>query len=181
MTAIDKNELLDHLEERVEAHLRIALEVFQNSSSDTLLRPAAGGGWSIAQCLEHLNRYGLYYIPRIHQALQQAAHQQGGTFTSGWLGRYFTRRMSPDTGAKKMRAFKEYVPPVQLEAHAVVATFIRQQEDLLDCLEKARKADLGSCRIPVSILPWIKLKVGDIFPIVIEHDERHVRQAKRNV
>ncbi|HVW60922.1 MAG TPA: DinB family protein [Puia sp.] len=181
MKLVDKDQLLDALEEKVNAHLDAAVRVYQNLHSDLLLKPAVDGGWSIAQCLGHLNRYGDYYIPLIRQALsRQAGLVQGGVFKSGFLGNYFTRLMDPDTGKKKMKAFKAYSPAVVLDAHAVVAEFIRQQEILLICLQWARRADLNKQRIPVSILPWLKLKLGDVLQFVIAHDERHMRQAMRN-
>jgi len=181
MKPVDKDQLLDVLEERVNDHLGSAIKVYQNMSCDLLLRPAADGGWSIAQCLVHLNRYGDYYIPLIRQGLgKQSKCVQGGMFKSSFIGRYFTRLMDPDTGKKKMRAFKEYTPAVELDAHAVVAEFIRQQELLLTCLHWARKTDLNKPRIPVSILKWLKLKLGDVLHFVIAHDERHMRQARKN-
>lgn len=181
MKVVDKDLLLDMLEDRVNAHLEDAVRVYQNMTSELLLKPAADGGWSIAQCLEHLNRYGDYYIPLIRQGLgRQSRCVQGGVFTSGFIGSWFTRMMDPDTGQKKIKAFRDYKPGRELDAHAVVAEFIRQQEMLLTCLQWARKADLNIPRIPVSIMKWLKLKLGDVLQFVIAHDERHIRQARRN-
>ncbi|HEY6899258.1 MAG TPA: DinB family protein [Puia sp.] len=184
MKPVDKNQLLEALEDLVNSHIQTAVAEFQNMRHDELNQPAADGGWSIAQCLEHLNRYGDYYIPMISQGLtRQRQLVKGGEFKSGLLGAYFTRMMNPDTntGKKKLRAFKAYSPDRELDAHAVVAEFIRQQEELLLCLRRARMADLNKTRIPVSILKWIKLKLGDVFQFLILHDERHVRQARRNL
>jgi hypothetical protein len=182
MKPIDKNQLLDTLEMRVNEHIQTAVEVFQNMHSDLLLKPAPDGGWSIAQCLEHLNRYGDYYIPLIRQGLsRQEDLVPGGLFKSSIIGSYFTRLMDPDMGKKKIKAFKDYKPGRDLDAHAVVAEFIRQQEMLLTCLQWARKADLRKPRIPVSILKWLKLQLGDVLQFVIAHDERHIRQARRNI
>ncbi|HEY8970242.1 MAG TPA: DinB family protein [Puia sp.] len=179
MRAVDKDRLLDDLERSVNEHIQSAVAVFQNMHSDFLLKPAADGGWSIAQCLEHLNRYGNYYIPLIRQGLaRQKELTTGGTFKSGVIGAYFTRMMDPDRGKKKIRAFSEYIPGAELDAHAVVAEFIRQQEMLLVCIGCARRADLNATRIPVSIARWLTLKLGDVLQFMVMHDERHIRQAK---
>lgn len=181
MKPVDKDQLLDALEIRVNAHIQSAVEVFQNMHSELLLKPAPDGGWSIAQCLEHLNRYGDYYIPLIRQGLHRwEGVVKGGIFKSSFIGGYFTRMMDPDRGKKKIRAFKEYIPAAELDAHAVVAEFIRQQETLLICLQWARRADLNKIRIPISILKWLRLKLGDVLQFIIAHDERHLRQAGRN-
>ncbi|HVU53638.1 MAG TPA: DinB family protein [Puia sp.] len=181
MSAVEKDQLLNGLERSVNEHIQSAVVVFQNMRSDLLLKPAPDGGWSIAQCLEHLNRYGSYYIPQIRQGLaRQKKLETGGVFKSGVIGAYFTRMMDLDRGQKKIKAFKEYIPGVELDAHAVVAEFIRQQEMLLACVRCARRVDLGRPRIPVSIMKWLKLKLGDVLQFVVMHDERHIRQAKRN-
>lgn len=180
MKPVSKYVLLENLEARVEGHLAEAIKVFQNLPQESLLKPSATGGWSIAQCLEHLNRYGHYYLPQIQKGLDKKI-PGGNTFKSTWLGSYFTKMMEPSKGTKKVKAFKAYIPPVQLDAHATVAAFIAQQETLLSYLKQARNVDLNAVKIPVSIAKWIRLKLGDVFQFVIAHNERHIVQAKRNV
>jgi hypothetical protein len=89
--------------------------------------------------------------------------------------------MEPGTGKRKMKAFKNHIPSPHLDAYAVAATFIQQQETLLQYLKQAGKADLNRIRIPVSIAKFIKLNLGDVFQFLIAHNERHIRQAKRNL
>lgn len=171
---------METLEARVEAHIRQAVEVFQNLPADVLLHPAPDNGWSIAQCLAHLNSYGAYYLPHIRQGLDHAAKTApDDTFTSTWLGSYFTRMMNPATGKRKYKAFKNHIPLPDLDAHAVVATFIGQQELLLLCLREARQVNLNIIRIPVSIVSWVRLRLGDVFGFLIAHTERHLQQASR--
>lgn len=180
MKPVSKFLLLENLEARVEGHLAEAIKIFQNLPEEALLKPSATGGWSIAQCLDHLNRYGHYYLPQIRTGLDKKIHG-GNTFKSTWLGSYFTKMMEPATGTKKVKAFKAYIPPAQLDAHAVVAEFIAQQEKLLSYLKQARVTDLNAVKIPVSIAKWIRLRLGDVFQFVIAHNERHMLQAKRNI
>ncbi len=182
MKPVAKNHLLDALENKVEHHIQEAIKVFQNADEATLLQPAPDGGWSIAQCLEHLNTYGHYYLPQIQKGLSKPISKPiPDIFQSSWLGTYFTRLMDPETGKKKQKAFKDYMPPVNLDAYAVVAEFIQQQETLLAYLKKARNTDLNAIRIPISILKWLKLKLGDVLQFLIAHNERHMVQAKRNL
>jgi len=58
--------------------------------------------------------------------------------------------LDPATGKKKIKTFKGYNPQSELNAPAVVAEFIRQQETLLLLLREARHADLNSILIPIS-------------------------------
>lgn len=182
METIQKVQLLDTLENRVESHLQQAIYQFQNMNEHDLLRPALDGGWSIAQCLEHLNSYGHYYLPKIREGLQKNHPvPPKNDFKSSWLGHYFIQMMEPNTGKKKYKAFKGHIPAPELDAYAVVADFIQQQETLLGLLRKARSTDLNAVKIPISIARLIKLKLGDVFQFIIAHNERHVQQALRNL
>lgn len=182
METFSKKQLLNSLENRVDDHLQQALRHFQNLSEQQLLQPSSTGGWSIAQCLDHLNSYGHYYLPKIQAGMAKNAHRPSkDTFKSSWLGAYFIKMMDPETGKKKYKAFKGHIPTSNLDAYAVVAEFIQQQENLLVYLKQARSTDLNAIRIPISISRFITLKLGDVFQFIIAHDERHIRQAMRNL
>ncbi|WP_026462413.1 DinB family protein [Adhaeribacter aquaticus] len=182
MDTVNKYHLLDRLENQVESHLQEAIRVYQNAPEATLLKPATDGGWSIAQCLQHLNAYGQYYLPQIKKGfIHQANQPNQDTFTSTWLGSYFTRMMDPATNQKRYKAFKDYSPAPALDAHAVIAEFIQQQEELIGYLKKARTADLNKIKVPVSIAKWLKLRLGDVFQFLIAHNQRHMLQAKRHL
>lgn len=174
-----KTALLHSLERRVEAHLNIVIGAFQNLPPERLLQQAPGGGWSIAQCLEHLNSYGRYYIPRMRQAVNNAPDAEALVFKSSWLGDYFTRLMQPGVHARKMKAPKGHIPPAALDPARVTAEFIAQQEALLLLLRQAEKKDIGKIRIPISISRWIRLKLGDTLGFLVAHNERHLQQAQR--
>jgi hypothetical protein len=181
MEPIKQKILLHQLEEKTEAHLEEAIRLFQNLNEEVLLRPSKTGGWSMAQCLEHLNSYGYYYLPRIEKGLDENKKTAKEFFKSSWLGTYFIRIMDPKTGKSKYKAFKDHQPPAAPDARAVIAEFIRQQEILLLLLRRAQTADLNTIRIPVSIMKWLRLKLGDVFQFIIAHNERHLQQAKRNL
>jgi hypothetical protein len=179
MSKVDKIQLIESLENEVEKHLQLVIHTFQNLNEAALLQIPENGGWSIAQCFEHLNSYGRYYLPQIKNALAKyPENSPGSTFKSTWLGGYFTKMMLP-TNTNKYKAFKDHIPAINLDAHAVLAEFIEQQETLLSYLKQSRKADLDKIRIPISISKWIRLKLGDVFQFIIAHEERHLLQAKR--
>ncbi len=179
MEPVNSQALISNLEAQVEKHLAQAIKVYQNLSQEALNKQPPGGGWSIAQCLEHLNTYGDYYFPRIDKGMDDFKGGPSSGFTSTWLGNYFTRMMDPETGQRKMKAFKAHVPPSGLDGHAVVAKFIHQQESLIKLLRKAGQKDMNKIKIPISISRWIKMKLGDTFRFIIAHNERHMQQAER--
>lgn len=179
---LNKTQLLDTLEHRVEQHISLSINHFQNLPESVLLKPSATGGWSIVQCLEHLNSYGRYYLPAIEKRLRsQKEDLTQAKVRQSWLGKYFKELMDPKTGTKKFKAFKGHVPSADLDPHRVVAEFIQQQETLLKLIHESRKKNMNKVRIPISILKIIRLNVADTLQFIIAHNERHIKQAQRNL
>jgi hypothetical protein len=150
MEKVNKRELLQKLEDRVESHISDTIVLFQNREEAFLNSPSISGGWSIAQCLEHLNSYGDYYLPKIREQMAKSADRhEKHDFESSWLGAYFTKMMDPETGKGKYKAFKGHIPPSDLNAAKTVAEFLRQQENILLLLRDAAAKDLESIKVPV--------------------------------
>jgi hypothetical protein len=170
--------LLVTLEADVERQLQQVIASYQNLPEEKLNLPSADGGWSIAQCLSHLNSYCDYYFPRIENGLS-ANHAHNPMFTGTWLGSYFTRIIKPASRMKKYKAIKLHEPLANLDGQSAVALFIENQEKLLAFLRQAQTSDMNKIKIPISILPWIKLRLGDVFQFLIAHQERHLLQAGR--
>lgn len=177
---LNKFELVEQLSAEIKDQVSVITNHFLKSEDHVMQKAAENGGWSVVQCLDHLNSYGNYYLPRIHAALQRAEKNSSPVYKSGWLGDYFTRIMSPETGVKKHKAFKDHIPEAHLNTHAVISEFLHQENLLLSYLETAKDLDL-SVRIPISISKWVTLKLGDIFRFVIIHNRRHILQAERNL
>ncbi|MEI6950489.1 DinB family protein [Paraflavisolibacter sp. H34] len=175
--------LLQDLQLQTENILDKAVGHWQMIPPESLLRAPGENRWSAAQCLEHLNSYGRYYLPAIEKAIS-AAEQKGPapspTFTSGWLGHYFYQLMLPkEKGMKKMKAPKDHIPASNLDSDAVLREFIDQQEQLLLLLERAKGIDPGRAKVAISIAPFLKLKLGDVFLFLVAHHQRHVLQAEK--
>lgn len=175
---VDSLALLDKLEDQVELQVSEVVTRYQNLTAEDLLCRPPDGGWSVAECLLHLNSYGNYYLPAIEKGLS-VKYAVSGSFSSTWLGSRFTRSMQPGPQMKKMKAFKDHRPPPQVNAHEAVAEFIQQQEKLLRLIRLARISDLNRVRIGISILSWVKMRLGDVFQFLIVHQERHLQQAAR--
>jgi len=178
-------QLLENLHQQTEQFLQKAVGEWQMLPPETLAAKPSPEQWSAAQCLEHLNIYGRYYLPAIEKAIQEAKRKGSSatdSFTSGWLGDYFAKLMRPKPGGQlksKMKAPKNAVPAANPDPRAMLAEFIDQQETLLKLLSAATAVNLNQVRIPISIAPWLRLKLGDTFLFLTAHIERHLLQAER--
>jgi hypothetical protein len=179
--------LLHGLHQQVDVLLSTAREQLLTAKDEVLLRQPAPEKWSAAQCLDHLNAYARFYIPRIEKAIQgkltgSLPLSPSLVFKSGWLGNYFTNMMLPKADGHpgiKMQSPKGYRPLADLDARQVVNEFIDWQERMKVLLEQAKLVNLESIRIPTTLGNWLKFSLGDTFRFVIAHEQRHMAQALR--
>ncbi len=142
-------------------------------------RPAAES-WSVLECIEHLNRYGRYYIPEIKQRMKGAAPTKPGQiFKTGLLGNYFAKAMLPKEKLNTMKTFSNMNPLLSNLEKDTIEEFIQQQKQLLQILDDCRKVDLNKTKTSISISKLIKLKLGDTLRVVIYHNQRHLVQAHK--
>lgn len=139
--------------------------------------------WSFMECIEHLNRYGDYYVPKLREATITAQRKKfltEPTYKSGWLGDYFTKGMLPkgDRVKNKMKTFRSMNPTYSNVADQAVDKFILQQEELIDISEILKQFGGDRPRIPITITRYIKLKPIDTLRFSVAHTTRHTLQMK---
>ncbi len=185
MSTYRHQQLIFDLETQVDQLISKAISEWQLlPDSQFALKPSANA-WSANECLQHLNSYGRYYLPAMQKAIEGATPGNATlTFSSGWLGNYFTKLMMPKGNgslASKMKSPKDHAPTKIIDSHRVIAEFIDQQEILLKLLRDSKQIDLNKVKVSISIAPFIKLKLGDVFMFLIAHLIRHSQQADRAI
>jgi len=175
---MENDALIKELTNYVNHHIRLA-EQWRNLPTEALNARPAPNAWSALECLEHLNRYGDFYIPEIQKRLKSAPEAHQHQFKPGLLGNYFAMSMLPKAKLNRMKAFATMNPAGSLLTVSTIERFLNQQNDVLRLLEAAKKADLNRTKTAISISTWLKLKLGDTLRFVIYHNERHVQQAQR--
>lgn len=182
MKTFSQQEFLSQAELQLEVQLKEVISVFQNLPETVLLKPASNNGWSIAECIEHLNTYAAFYQPQIAIALEKAQHNNNPVeFKYSFLGRYFINSMDPARSKKKFKALKRHVPLHVENPSAVVSTFIQHLENMLILLKQAAHKNLGKNSVKTSISSWIKINPGDAIQFLLTHNKRHLEQASRNL
>jgi hypothetical protein len=173
----NQKELLSDLKNRTLENRQQAEELMALSETQLNAKPSPES-WSALEAIEHLNRYGDFYIPEIKKRLNKAKKEdRQRTFKSGLLGNKFAKMMLPD--AKEMQTFKVMNPEGSELDKTVLKTFIEQQTQILDLLDRSENVNMNKVKTSISISKWLKLKLGDTFRVVIYHNQRHILQAKR--
>jgi len=151
-----------------------------NSKSDSELNWREDEkSWSILECIEHLNLYGDFYLPEIERVIRNSRSKTEELFKSGVLGNYFAKAMLPKAKLNKMKTFKDKNPSKSNLNRNTFDRFERQQIQLIDLLNKARNINLNKEKTNITITKLIKLKIGDTFRFVINHNTRHINQIER--
>jgi hypothetical protein len=152
--------------------------------AELLVKQPEPGRWSVAQVIEHLNTYGRFYLPELQKAINTYNGTATGYFVPGWLGGYFTNSMRPKTDGTithKMKTVKNHNPAPVLDGMKVLLEFEQQEISMLQLLDKAYQVNINRIRIPVSITPLLKLKMGDVFGFIIAHHQRHFVQIENTL
>ncbi len=162
-----------------------AQKIADELSEQQFIRKPEGGGWSVAECLSHLNVLGEQLLPRIEQAVDQG-HNQGRygapPFRYGMISRLFIQANSPSP-QKKIKTMKSYNPlPVdELNKTSVISTFVDLQDGFRIQVEKANGLDLKRIKVTSPALPLLRLSLGAWFAATVAHEKRHLKQAERVV
>ena len=175
---ISTTPLLDELKSRTEQHLQFAERLLLRPDHELNFR-LSDDSWSPLECLEHLNRYGDFYIPEITNKMAASKTVPQSTFNPGILGNYFAKSMLPKEKPNKMKTLRTMNPMGSELNLDVVKEFIKQQQQLLELLIKAENVNLEKTKTGISISKWIRLKLGDTFRFVVYHNARHISQADK--
>jgi hypothetical protein len=174
---IESNRLLLDLENLTKEHIKFANEL-KLLDENTLRYRKNTNSWNVLECLEHLNRYGDYYLPEIKKQIEKSNIHPDKDFNPGWLGNYFATSMLPNAKMKTMKTFKDKNPLGAILSLQVIDIFIAHQLEILNLLAQSRNHNLNKVRVAISIAPWLSIKLGDTFRFMINHNIRHVNQME---
>ena len=133
--------------------------------------------WSILECLEHLNRYSLYYHVELRRAIARTIPSDNKLQTkSTWIGKKFIAMMHPEN-TRKQKTFARMNPIHSALKKDVIERFLRNQEELINIINEVSKIDLNKASIPVEFLKILRMNLGDALQFVVVHEQRHIKQA----
>jgi hypothetical protein len=178
--AIATEKLLQSLLEITRENLNSA-EQLKDQTLASLNWKQNNESWSALECIEHLNRYGDFYIPEITKKIKTSKHKSSEIFKSNWLGKYFSKSVSYKEDLNKMKTFKSMNPLNSKLNIQTLEKFINQQHQIIQLLDASKNVNLDKTKTAISISKLIKLKLGDTFRVIIYHNKRHIKQAEKTI
>jgi len=138
-----------------------------------------GGGWSIAQCFDHLTVATRVYLDCMQAAVTRArgaGWNRRGPIRSTWFGRRFVQSLEPPVRLR-VRAPGKIRPGSRRRKAEVWPEFVRATADVSRLLQEAADLDMNRATFRNPFLPLVRVRVGTGFRILAAHDRRHLAQA----
>jgi hypothetical protein len=183
MKKFKSEELIDQMESDVRQVIA-AVQHLRTADPVKLGYSAKEGNWSVAQVIDHLNKYSRHYLPLIEKAMVHIPKETNAWFVPGFWGNYFTKMMMPKNVYEiknKMKTGKFFSAEKSVNIESVFNEFLQHQSKLLQLLEIAKRRNLNTIHIPVTVSRFIRLKLGDLFRFLVAHEQRHMIQARNTI
>lgn len=139
------------------------------------------GGWSVAECIDHLNVTARLYLPLIDEAIAEAIRRGlygEGPFRHDLLGRLFVLSMEPPAKIK-VKAPESFRPGALRARSEIMAAFGAYQVQFVDRLRQANGLDLRRAKVHSPASPWVKVSLNSGFAVMAAHERRHLWQAQQ--
>lgn len=161
------------------------LEALYAATPAAVLEAApAGGGWSVAQGVEHLALTNFQYLAAMREAVKPALHLEHhartGPLKPGWPTRLFLRHLEPPV-TQRVKAPKTIEPAGKVDARAALKEFLQSQHAAVELLRECAHLDLNRIRFANPLVPGLRFTVGAGFLILAAHERRHLWQAAQGL
>lgn len=137
--------------------------------------------WSVAQCLDHLNRANGKILGKLEEGVL-IANSRGpapaGPWRPGFLERFFIRIVGANAPWKSPVP-PDFVPGEHASRDEVLPLFTQHHERYVACLDEVDRAGLMRLKVPSAVTPLIKVSLGTWFAATVEHDSYHLGQAEQ--
>ncbi len=141
------------------------------------------GGWSVAECLDHLATANRVYLAAMQAPAERArarGRRRRGPARPGWAGRLFIATLEPPARLWLKRRAPRIIRPRGAPALAdAFASFMASQADVRAFLRAHADLDLARLRFPNPFVRGIRFSLATGLHVITAHDRRHLWQAWR--
>lgn len=136
--------------------------------------------WSVAQCFDHLLTSNKGYFSIVDGVLagKKQTLLERIPVLPGFFGKMLIKSLDP-ASTVKMKARKNYEPAQSDISASVIDDFVAQQGQIVEKMNATRHLDLEKIVITSPVLGAITYSLMDAYRIIVAHEQRHFKQAKR--
>jgi hypothetical protein len=148
---------------------------------ELLLRRPEDGGWSVAQCIEHLNVTARATLPTIVRAIAQGRAQGllgTGPFAMDFVGRMLRWSLDPPVRLK-LKTPAAFIPSAHLSPEHVVKEFRVLQGTFIDAIRSSEGIQLDAITVRSVFEERVRYNLYAAYLILAAHERRHIRQAEQ--
>ncbi len=139
--------------------------------------------WSVGQCIDHIIETNNRYMPTLqllaNNQYTQTFWQKISPFT-GAIGKSMVSTLGPNV-KKKFKSPAIFKPTMSNIELSILEDFIAHQNSLLELFHKVEHHDMKNTVISSPVSPMITINLGDALAMLVDHEQRHVQQAKNLV
>jgi hypothetical protein len=167
---------LAELKQQFESCSASARELVTAVSRDEFQQRPAKGGWSVAECLQHLTATNHLYLPILESALQKAP-AGAGPYKMDWRGRLLKWVLEPPYRTR-VKTLPSLEPHIQ-DYERVLPDFLVSQEQFLHAIQLWHSHALDKVLITSPFSKRLRYNIYSLFNVVAAHQRHHLWQAQR--
>lgn len=168
------NEVLANYEERLVGQIARMKSVTEGMTDEQLRAAPEPGVWGVGQVIGHLNMATGPYLDVLDQTIQKASADLGGMLKFTWFGKLIVKAAGPDGNAPAPKNMS----PEANQTQADVMEWMSQAERLRGLIQAAKGKDLVRTKFKNPFVSVLGMNLYDGFTLLIEHNERHIRQIE---
>lgn len=172
-----------HLEEllyRAEMVRQDVRDEFANLTAFQLNWKPTPESWSIGQCLDHMMVADRSYFPQVETILQGKYRRPFWSLVPGkpkvWARLLVTMLKDPN---RKLQTVDVFFPTEAKVSEAIVDHFEEHEALVIQYLKRMDAVNTGKYYVKSPVSNYITYSLRDLAEIMLLHQERHFKQAKR--
>lgn len=159
------------------------LRELQQMDADMLKKKPSAEKWSALECIDHLNQTYQVYIPNLETAIGASSKNPQTKYKSGIFGDIMVSSVGLKSNGKAempMKTFDFFEPREldNLKKEEVFDRFFEFHEKFRDFIQDSKDLNINKIKVQ-SALSWLKLRLGVCLLFLLNHELRHIAQAKR--
>ena len=159
---------------------REAASLVAGLDAGDIRRPPAGG-WSVAECLDHVAAANRVYLAAMRPSAERARRHgrlRRGPARPGLIGAWFVRTMEPPV-TRPMQNPKQIQPRSQPPLADAYGSLLASHVEFRAFLDQVADLDLAHIHFPNPFVRGVRFSLATGVHVIPAHERRHLWQARR--